>query len=123
MCNEPSGMRTFRYISRTAGRQHGVIRTVQTGATSQTLARAVARGELWPVYRGVYAVGHPKLSREGEWLAAVYAAGDGAGLTGFSGGNFWNISRFREPAIRARSENPPVRGGASARHLPSSSPT
>jgi len=52
------------------------------------------------VYRGVYAVGHPKLSREGEWLAAVYAAGDGAGLTGFSGGKFWNISRFREPAIQ-----------------------
>ncbi len=111
MCNEPSGMRTFRYISRTAGRQHGVIRTVQTGATSQTLARAVARGELWPVYRGVYAVGHPKLSREGEWLAAVYAAGDGAGLTGFSGGKFWKISRFptRDPGRRA--EAAPRTGG------------
>ena len=93
-------MRTFRYISRTAGRQHGVIRTAQTGATSQTLARAVARGELWPVYRGVYAVGHPRLSREGEWLAAVYAAGDGAALTGFSGGRYWRISRFPDRLIQ-----------------------
>jgi hypothetical protein len=56
-------MRTFRYLSEIAAAQHGVIRTAQTGATSQTLARAVVRGELWPLYRGVYAVGHAKLSR------------------------------------------------------------
>ena len=29
----------------------------------------------------------------------MYGAGDGAALTGFSGGKFWKISRFREPAI------------------------
>lgn len=93
-------MRTFRHISRVAARQHGVIRTAQTGATSQTLGRAVLAGELYPVYRGVYAVGHPRLSREGEWLAAVYAAGAGAALTGFSAGRYWGISRFRERAIQ-----------------------
>jgi hypothetical protein len=93
-------MRTFRYISRVAAKQYGVIRTAQTGATSQALGRAVRVGELHPVYRGVYAVGHPKLSREGEWLAAVYAAGDGAALTGFSGGRYWQISRFRERTIQ-----------------------
>ena len=57
-------------------------------------------GRLFPKYRGVYAVGHPKLSREGEWLAAVYAAGDGAALTGFSGGRYWRISRFPERTIQ-----------------------
>ncbi|MBE2315036.1 DUF559 domain-containing protein [Solirubrobacter sp. CPCC 204708] len=93
-------MRTFRYISRLATAQHGVVRAAQTGATSQTLRRAVVAGELWPLYRGVYAVGHPGLSREGEWLAAVYAAGDGAALAGFSGGKYWKISRFKEPAIQ-----------------------
>ncbi|MDA0173326.1 endonuclease domain-containing protein [Solirubrobacter taibaiensis] len=38
--------------------------------------------------------------REGEWLAAVYAAGEGAALTGFSGGRYWQISRFPERTIQ-----------------------
>jgi len=59
-----------------------VIRTVQIGRDSAAIRRAVQAGSLHPKYRGVYAVGHPKLSREGEWLAAVYAAGEGAALTG-----------------------------------------
>jgi hypothetical protein len=62
--------------------------------------RAVQAGYLHPRYRGVYAVGHRKLSGEGEWLAAVYAAGEGAALAGFSAGAYWKISRFRERAIQ-----------------------
>jgi len=62
--------------------------------------RAVQAGYLHPKYRGVYAVGHPKLSREGEWLAAVYAAGDGAALAGFSCARYWRISRFPERTIQ-----------------------
>jgi hypothetical protein len=91
-------MRTLRY--QPAARQHGVIRTEQIGRDSAAIRRAVLSGALHPKYRGVYAVGHPRLSREGEWLAAVYGAGDGSALTGFSGGKFWKISRFREPAIQ-----------------------
>lgn len=91
-------MRTFRYTQ--AGKQHGVIRTEQIGRDSAAIRRAVHAGYLHPKYRGVYAVGHPTLSREGEWLAAVYAAGEGAALTGFSGGAYWKISRFRERAIQ-----------------------
>lgn len=93
-------MRTFRDISRIAARQHGVVRTAQLRATSQSISRAVAAGKLHPVYRGVYAVGHPRLSREGRWLAAVFGAGDGAALGGFSGGRYWQISRFKEPTIQ-----------------------
>ncbi len=36
---------------------------------------------LRPLHRGVYAVGHQRLTREGEWLAAVLSAGDGAALS------------------------------------------
>jgi hypothetical protein len=93
-------MRNFRDTWRIAAAQHGVVRTAQLDATAPAIARAVAAGRLHPLYRGVYAVGHPRLSREGEWLAAVYGAGDGAALAGFSGGRYWRISRFREPAIQ-----------------------
>jgi hypothetical protein len=90
-------MRTLRYSQ--AAAQHGVIRTEQIGRDSAAIRRAVLAGALHPKYRGVYAVGHPRLSREGEWLAAVYAAGEGSALASFSGGQYWQISRFREPAI------------------------
>ncbi len=41
----------------------------------------VANGRLLPLYRGVYAVGHRRLRRDGHWLAAVLAAGPGAVLS------------------------------------------
>ncbi len=65
-------MSELRYTH--AARQHGVIRS--TGLDTDQVWRDVQAGRLHPKYRGVYAVGHPKLSREGEWLAAVFAAGD-----------------------------------------------
>jgi hypothetical protein len=90
-------MRTLRY--QLAAKQHGVIRTDQLGCDSAAVRRAVLAGALHPKYRGVYAVGHPRLSREGEWLAAVFAAGEGSALASFSGGKYWNICRFPERAI------------------------
>lgn len=39
------------------------------------------RGQLLPLHRGVYAVGHTQLRREGRWLAAVLAVGPGAALS------------------------------------------
>jgi len=87
-------MRKLRYI------QHGVVRARDTEMPPPAIWRAVQAGYLHPKYRGVYAVGHPKLSREGEWLAAVYAAGDGAALAGFSGGKYWRISRFPDRSIQ-----------------------
>ncbi len=43
--------------------------------------KRVVRRQLVPVHRGVYAVGHPHLRREGHWLAAVLAIGDRAVLS------------------------------------------
>lgn len=99
MRNETSPTATKRH-ARIAAAQHGVIRTEQLGLTSGGVGKRLANGSLHRLHRGVYAVGHAKLSREGEWLAAVYAAGDEAALAGFSGGKFWKVSRFWEPAIQ-----------------------
>ncbi len=82
-----------------AARQHGVIRNDQLGLSSSAISKRVASGALHRKYRGVYAYGHPRLSQKGEWLAAVYAAGEGAGLAGLSVGVFWQCSRFKETTI------------------------
>ena len=41
----------------------------------------VASGQLIRLHRGVYAVGHARLRREGHWMAAVLAVGSGALLS------------------------------------------
>lgn len=43
--------------------------------------KRVARGRLVLLHRGVYAVGHAHLRREGHWLAAVLASGAQAALS------------------------------------------
>lgn len=67
-----------------AARQHGVVakrQLLDAGLTLQMLRTRLERGRLVPLHRGVYAVGHRMLRREGHWLAAVLAAGPGAVLS------------------------------------------
>jgi len=71
-------------IAALAARQHGVVsRTQLLGAhvTGRMIEKRMATGELVKLHRGVYAVGHAHLRREGFWLAAVLAVGDGAVLS------------------------------------------
>jgi very-short-patch-repair endonuclease len=56
---------------------------------------AITRGRLHPVYRGVYAVGRPELTRRGQWMAAVLACGPGSALTHESGGALLGIAPER----------------------------
>jgi hypothetical protein len=77
-----------------AGRQQGVVSRAQllaAGLSSQAIGRAVRSGLLRPVFRGVYAVGHTALKREGWWMAALLACGDGAALSHFTAGTFWRL--------------------------------
>lgn len=65
--------------------QHGLVTTAQLariGLDPAAVTKRARAGRLRRVYRGVYAVG--PLSREGELLAAVLAAGPGALLTGWA---------------------------------------
>jgi very-short-patch-repair endonuclease len=67
-----------------AGRQHGVISWEQLwalGYDRHAVYRLVAQGWLHRVHRGVYAVGHTRLSVKGQWMAAVLACGSGAALS------------------------------------------
>src|SRR5436190_20689666 len=48
-------------------------------------------GRLRRLHRGVYAVGHTALRREGVWKAAVLACGPGAALSHISAASLWGI--------------------------------
>ncbi|WP_028067473.1 type IV toxin-antitoxin system AbiEi family antitoxin domain-containing protein [Solirubrobacter soli] len=70
-----------------AASQHGVLTVAQlraAGLTGSVVSKRVRRGELHRLHHGVYALGHPALSREGVWLAAVFAGGPGAVLSHLS---------------------------------------
>jgi len=67
-------------ISRIADRQHGVVAANQlheTGIDKDGIRRRVQAGRLHRLHRGVYAVGHRAVSKEGKWMAAVLAIGGG----------------------------------------------
>ena len=91
------------WIARVAARQHGLITFLQllSVMSSSAISQRVRRGMLHRRYRGVYVVGQPSLSREGEWLAAALAV-DGA-LSHYSGGTLHEVSRFGEPRITVTS--------------------
>lgn len=70
-------------VARIAAAQEGVIATRQLracGLNPRTISVRVRRGNLHPVFRGVYAVGHRALSQTGLFVAAVLACGDGSVL-------------------------------------------
>ena len=76
--------RRERSVAQIAGKQWGVISRAQMerlGFTRRAIARRLQSGRLHELHRGVYAVGHRRLSIRGHWLAAVLACGDSACLS------------------------------------------
>lgn len=66
------------------------------------------------MHRGVYAVGHTRISLHGECLAAVLACGPGALLSHESAGWLWGISKMRPAPFAVttsipRKPRPPIR--------------
>lgn len=85
-----------------AGRQHGVVarrQLLELGFNAREIEHRVGRGRLHPVMRGVYAVGRPELTREGRWMAAVLACGDGAMLSHRSAAALWGIGAERRGVV------------------------
>ena len=81
-------------LARLAMRQWGVVSVAQLralGFSAGAIKHRARVGRLHPVYRGVYAVGHPVLRREGRWLAAVLACGPGAVLSHRSAAAHWGL--------------------------------
>ncbi len=70
--------------ARIAGRQHGRVtreQLIAAGIDAGRIDRWLADGRLRRVHRGVYAVGHVAPSVDGEYMAAILAAGKGAVLS------------------------------------------
>jgi very-short-patch-repair endonuclease len=59
----------------------------------------VTSGHLTPIHRGVYAVGHRKLTLKGVWMAAVLACGAGAGLSHRAALALWDLGRSESGLI------------------------
>jgi hypothetical protein len=67
-----------------AERQHGVVSLPQLqflGLSARAVRDRVAAGRLTRIHRGVYAVGHARLTLRGHWMAAVLAYGPHAALS------------------------------------------
>jgi len=83
-----------------AARQHGVVarrQLLELGMAPAAIRHRVRRGRLDPIWRGVYAVGRPALTRMATWMAAVLACGPAAALSHGTAAVLWRI-RSREPS-------------------------
>jgi very-short-patch-repair endonuclease len=81
-------------VAELAEGQHGVVsrgQLIGLGLGEGAVEHRVAVGRLHRVGKGVYAVGHRCLSREGRWLAAVLSSGPGAVLSYRSAAALWGI--------------------------------
>jgi len=78
--------------------QHGVVARPQLrdlGYSDEAIEYRIERGRLRPVFRGVYAVGRPEVSRLGRWMAAVLACGPDAALSHESAAALMQIRRYQ----------------------------
>src|SRR6185312_4072283 len=77
--SEATAPKTGQALLKVAERQHGVvsIRQLETilSYSPSAVKRELAAGRLLRLHRGVYAVGHRRISPYGHCLAAVLACG------------------------------------------------
>jgi hypothetical protein len=101
-----------------ATRQHDVVahrQLIALGFGPDAIGYRVRSGRLFRLYEGVYAVGRPRVTRRGRWMAAVLACGPGAVLSYRDAADLWQLltsnaliidvsapgrSRNRRPGLR-----------------------
>jgi very-short-patch-repair endonuclease len=74
--------------------QHGVISRRQLlghGVSRKAIERRIAIGRLHPLWRGIYAVGRPRVTLRGWWMGAVLACRTSAVLSHESAAQLWGI--------------------------------
>jgi very-short-patch-repair endonuclease len=87
-------------IRKLAERQHGVVarwQLVEAGLGSGLIQQRVRAERLLQLHQGVFAVGHRRLTRYGEWMAAVLACGPNAVLSHASAAGLWAVRGSRGP--------------------------
>lgn len=85
---------TDHLIARIAATQHGVIAGAQlraAGIGRQGISKRAKAGKLHRLHRGVYAVGHTRLSFEGRCMAAVLALGVDVVVSHRSAATLWGL--------------------------------
>jgi hypothetical protein len=85
-----------RALARIAGAAHGVVtreQLLRAGITSREIETRLLNGALLREHRGVYRVGHRAPSVEAQYLAAVWACGQDALLTGRAAGHLLGLLR------------------------------
>lgn len=109
---------TDRALAALAKRQHGVVSIRQLtgplGYSRHAVSRAAAAGRLHRLHRGVYAVGHTRISPHGECLAAVLACGPNALLSHHSAAWLWGLANWSPAPFHVttpvhRRPRPPIR--------------
>jgi predicted transcriptional regulator of viral defense system len=120
---ETAGIQTFgsppleRALAELAERQWGVVSLEQlraSGFGDGAIKSRARSGRLHRLHRGVYAVGHRSLRREGRFVAAVLACGPGAVLSHRSASWHWGLLGTDQAAVdvtarRGRRGGPGVR--------------
>jgi very-short-patch-repair endonuclease len=88
-------------IALLAAKQYGHVARRQLlalGLTPNEISKRITKGLLIPVFRGVYAVGHPRPEAIARAAAAVLSGGDDAILSYFSAAALWGMGT-RWPTI------------------------
>jgi predicted transcriptional regulator of viral defense system len=88
-------------LGQLAASSHGVVTRAQllaAGITKDEIAHRVRIGSLYRVHPGVYRVGHSARSVAATFLAAVWACGEGAVLSGCAAAHLWGVIKGPAPA-------------------------
>jgi very-short-patch-repair endonuclease len=102
--------RRERVVAEIAARQHGVVLRAQlldSGVTRSAISRWMQAGRLHRIHRGVYAVGHARVTFEGRCTAAFLACcsdpaaaeGPDAAVSHFSAAALWRLIPPGDAAI------------------------
>jgi very-short-patch-repair endonuclease len=98
-------------IAALAARQHGVVarwQLLELGLTARAISYRLSIGRLHVIHRGVYALGHKRITVRGRWMAAVLACGSAAVLSHRSAAALWGFLGAASPRIDVTT---PRRGG------------
>jgi very-short-patch-repair endonuclease len=77
----------------------GLFQLLALGYTRSAVEHRIAIGRLYPLHRGVYAVGRPEVSRQGHWMAAVLACRLEVVLSHATAAALWKICPERGAVI------------------------
>jgi len=109
--------RSPRDVARVAARQNGAITLAQLaecGLTYREVRGLLAKGHLHPLHRGIFLVGHTRVSRDAHLIAALLTCGSDAFLSNRTSAALMGLRAMNLNHI----EVTVVRGGIRARQAP-----